>query len=186
MRKILIILLVAFGLSGCNSNGDALDRAVSLRNRLLQNQVCTFDAVITADYGNEIYTFRTKCKFNEDRSLSFEVVEPNTIAGISGNISAGNGIIRFSDTILAFPMLADGQITPVTAPWVIMNTLCSGYIQYCGDDNFGIRIGIHDSYLEEALMLDIWTDEEDLPVRGEILWDSNRILSVDIIDFCFQ
>jgi hypothetical protein len=48
-----------------------------------------------------------------------------------------------------------------------------------------IRVAIDDSYGEDALHLDIWLDENDLPKRGEILWKGRRILSLDIENFVF-
>ena len=82
-------------------------------------------------------------------------------------------------------MLADGQLTPVAAPWVLTKTLRSGYLTSCGADGEYLRLAIDDSYEEDALHLDIWLGSEDLPVRGEVLWQGRRILSLQIKNFTF-
>ena len=46
-----------------------------------------------------------------------------------------------------------------------------------------VRVTIHDSYEEDALMLDIWLDGNNLPARAEILWDGRRILTVEVENF---
>ena len=82
-------------------------------------------------------------------------------------------------------MLADGQVSPVSGPWILMKTLRSGYLTSCGMEAGCIRVAIDDSYADDALHLDIWLDEKDLPKRGEILWKGRRILSLDIENFVF-
>lgn len=161
-----------------------MDRAMAMRVKLLAQSVA-FDAAITADYGNMTYTFSASCTSDTQGTLTFSVTEPQTIAGITGTVSAAGGKLTFDDQALAFEMLADGQVTPVTGPWILMNTLRSGYLTSCGAEGEGIRLAIDDSYEDDALHLDIWLDENDLPVRGEILWQGRRILSIEVSNFKF-
>lgn len=182
MKKFLWVLCVVMMLSGCGSELDPMDRAISLR-KALQQRECCFVAVITADYGDKLYTFRMDCRMDAARTLHFTVLEPDTISGISGTVTADGGKIEFTDTLLTFPTIADGQITPVSSPWVVMNTLCSGYIQYCGNDGDGLRICVNDSYREDALTLEIWTNSELMPVCCEILYGGKRIVTVEIREF---
>ncbi len=185
MKRWFVVLLISVLLVGCGSTQDEMGRAMAIRERFLQAEGCTFDAVVTADYGDKIYTFTLNCKADADGNLSFTVAQPETIAGIAGMISADGGKLTFDNKVLAFPMLAEGQITPVSAPWVLLKTLRSGYLSACGADGDGLRMAIDDSYQENALHLDIWTDNKDLPLRGEILWQGRRIVSVDVRNFAF-
>ena len=185
MKYVVSLVLAVIILSGCGVGATEMDRAISLRNALLQSQGCTFEAVITADYGSKIYTFRMNCALDENNILTFVVLEPDTITGISGKFASDGGKLIFDETVLAFPALTDGQLTPVSAPWILMNTLRTGYITACGIDGDGLRIRINDSYETDALTLDIYTDVNDIPVCGEILWKDRRILSVDIRNFSF-
>ncbi len=183
MKRLVAVLMLALVLlTGCGLGGDELDRAMKLRSDLLASG-CSFDAKITADYGDEIYTFTMNCQTDTSGNLTFTVMEPESIAGITGAVSEDGGRLTFDDTALAFELLADGQLSPVSGPWVLMRTLRSGYVTACGLDGAQIRVSIDDSYEADALHLDIWLDEKDLPQRGEILWDGRRILTVEVGNF---
>ena len=128
-RRLAAIICVLFLLTGCKGNDSSLDKAVVLRNKLLQSDGCIFQATITADYGEQIYEFRMECQVDREGTLSFTVTEPATIAGITGKISGTGSAITFDDKVLAFQTIADGLITPVSAPWLFIKTLRSGYLR---------------------------------------------------------
>ena len=184
MKRIVAVVCLLILLVGCSGAGDELDRAMALRAKMLAQGVA-FDAEITADYGDKTYQFSMECEADSQGELTFAVKEPQSISGISGKLSASGGKLTFDDKALAFSLLADDQITPVSAPWILIRTLRSGYLTSCGLDGGVIRVAIDDSYEEDALHLDIWLDEKDLPQRCEILWKGRRILSVDVKNFRF-
>ena len=184
MKRIAYILCLIVLLTGCSTKDGNMERALKLRSDLLSNGAA-FDAVITADYGDKLYSFEAACTFDSQGTLTFTVIKPDSIAGIIGTVSRNGGKLTFADQALAFPMLADGQVTPVSAPWVLINTLRSGYLTSCGKAGDGLRISLDDSYHDDALHLDIWLDSTDMPVRGEILWQGRRILSIEVKNFRF-
>lgn len=161
-----------------------MDRALSLRQRLLDAQGCSFCVQVYADYEEIIYSFSMECSADEYGNLNFAVVEPESIEGICGTISESGGTLTFDEEVLAFPVLADGQITPVSAPWVMLNSLRGGFIQGAGSAENGLHIYLEDSYQEDPLTVDIYTDQNDLPVSTDILWQGKRILSMQITQFC--
>ena len=108
---------------------------------------------------------------------------PETIAGITGTVSAEGGKLTFDEESLAFELLADGQVTPVSAPWLLLKTLRGGYVTGCGMDGDYLRVSIDDSYEEDALHLDIWLDSASVPQRAEIVWQEKRILSLELEKF---
>ncbi len=179
MKRIIGILLLLVILCGCREADADLDPVLSLREKIL-NAGCSFDAAITADYGDKTYTFAMGCTVDTHGNLSFEVKSPETLTGIRGSISGGEGQLRFADTALAFPLLADGQLSPVSAPWVLTKALRSGYIAAVGADGEFTRATVNDSYEADALTVDIWLNGENIPVRAEILWADRRILSVEV------
>ena len=79
--------------------------------------------------------------------------------------------------------MTDDQLSPVSAPWIFLRTLRSGYLTSAGMDGEQLRLTINDSYEEDALQLDIWLDGDDVPVRAEILYDGRRILSLSVKKF---
>ena len=180
--RILAALCVLLMLTGCGKHNEELDRAMALRTRLLTASV-SFDAEITADYGDEIHTFSVYCEGDSQGNLGFRVTDPETIGDITGRIEAGEGKLTFRDTVLAFPLMAEDQLSPVSAPWIFYTTLRGGYLTSAGMEEDLLRLTIDDSYEDDALTVDIWLDESDSPVRAEILYDGRRILTLEIENF---
>ncbi len=180
--KILAVILAMLLLGGCKGAEAELDRAMALRAKLLASSV-SFDAEITADYGSELHTFSLYCEGDSQGNLGFRVTAPETIADITGRIDGGEGKLTFRDTVLAFPLLAEDQLSPVSSPWIFYRTLRSGYLTAAGMEEEFLRLTIDDSYEDDALTLDIWLDETDTPVRAEILYDGRRILTLTIENF---
>lgn len=158
---------------------------MDLRDKLLKANGCAFTAIISADYGENIYTFQMECTADAEGNLTFQVIEPETISGIKGRISQVGGALTFDDHVLAFPLLADGQLTPVCAPWIWIRALRSGYISGCGIEEKGTRIYYDDSFENAVVRLEVLCDKEMIPLQADIFWEQRRILSVEICKFTF-
>ncbi len=184
MKRFAAVFLILLTLCGCKNNS-AIDKAVQMRESILQAKGCKFESQITADYGDKLYTFTMNCEADATGRVNFSVIEPESISGISGHITAEGGNLTFDDEVLAFEMIADGQVTPVSAPWLFIRTLRSGYIKGCATTDEGMHIQIDDSYKEDAMHVDIYTDKNETPIRAEFLWRGKRILSMDIEKFAF-
>ena len=169
-------------LGGCKGPEGELDRAMALRAKLLASSV-SFDAGIRADYGDKVHSFSVYCEGDSQGNLGFWVTAPETIADITGRIDGGEGKLTFRDTALAFPLLAEDQLSPVSSPWIFYQTLRSGYLTSAGMEGDLLRLTIDDSYEEDALTLDIWLNGQDIPIRAEILYDGRRILTLEIENF---
>ena len=171
-------------LTGCGGQNQELERMMAFRASLLAGMGCSFQAVITADYGEELYTFTLDCRSDQEGGVTFTVTEPESISGITGHISASGGKLTFDDDqALAFELLADGQLTPVSVPWLLVKTLRGGYVTACGREGDTMRASIDDSYREDALRLDIWFSGNDRPQAAQVLWADRRILSLEVKDF---
>ena len=88
---------------------------MSLRQRVLKADHLQFQAEITADYGDTLSVFTLDCQASSQGDVTFQVLAPESIAGIAGTIQAGKGALTFDGTALFFPLLADGQLSPVSA-----------------------------------------------------------------------
>ena len=181
---VALMICVSVLLCGCNHTGGSMDDAISLRNRILDSNGCSFSATVHADYGDKIYTFSMECTSDNEGNLSFTVSKPETISGITGRISSQGGAITFDDKLLAFQTLADGELSPVTAPWIFLKTIRSGYIRGCSDNDGSYQIEIDDTYEENALRLNIFV-ENNLPVSGEIFWKGRRAISIIVDNFMY-
>ena len=183
MKRLLALMFAVLLFTGCGNQNDYLRDAVSMREKLLSSNGCSFDAAITADYADKIYTFGMQCLFDKDGNLTFTVSKPETIVGITGSIAINSGRLTFDDKVLAFSLLADGELSPISVPWLLIKTLRSGYIQSCGSSNGSVHLTIDDSYEEDALKVDIWLNDSQLPAEAEIVWQGRRILSVTVDNF---
>ena len=186
MKRIFLILICLLYLSGCSSGQEPIDVAHKLRSDILHSSSCLFNAHITADYGDELYEFDMQCEFDQLGNLMFSIKKPDSIAGITGRVDAKEGAFTFDDQVLAFKKITDGQLTPVTAPWVLMQAVRGGYISACGKDKDGYHIQLDESYEENPLTLDLWINHNMEISRGELLWDGRRILSIDVTDYKLQ
>lgn len=182
--KFVSLICVVFILTGCKNANSFMENTVSLRESITKSNGCSFSATITADYGEKLYAFSMDCQTDKDGNMSFAVMEPATLAGITGRIDASGGAITFDDKVLAFQAIADGQITPVTAPWLLIKSLRSGYLRDCTDTENGYLISIDDSYAEDALRLNIYV-QKNLPVSGEIFWKGRRVLTLTVDNFTY-
>lgn len=180
MKRIVAVWGILFLLSGCNGGDGEMERAMELRSRVLKARECSFEAEITADYGDKLHHFTLACHADSEGDLSFTVVSPESISGIKGMICDESSNFHFEETSLVFPLLAEGQLSPISAPWIFLKTLRSGFLTAVGTDDLGLRLTIDDSYEEDAMQLDIWLNEQDVPQRAEILYDGKRILSLDV------
>lgn len=169
-------------LCGCEGQDDNLQRAMELRTQMLSKSV-SFEVEITADYGDQSYTFSMGCQVDQEGELTFSVLKPDTLAGISGTIGAVGGKLTFDDVALAFETMAEGRLSPISGPWVLMKALRSGYITSCCVEEELLRISVDDSYEEDALHLEVWVDGENKPVQAEIYWDGRRLLTLTVTNF---
>ncbi len=178
MKRMAAVLLCCVLLCGCGGETGEMDRGMKLRSKLLQAQEVSFDMDISADYGDTVQLFSMACKADGEGDLSFTVTAPETISGITGKIAGGEGQLLFDETALHFGLLTDDQLSPVSAPWILVKTLRSGYLKAAGMEEDLLRLTIADSYADDALQLDIWLDGQDLPTRAEVLCDGRGILSL--------
>ena len=106
MKRWILVLLMALLLTGCGTQKEELDQAMALRAKLMSAAGCSFDADITADYGAALQRFSVSCKADYQGNLTLTVNEPESIAGISGKISAEGGALTFDDKPSAASRLA--------------------------------------------------------------------------------
>ncbi len=181
--RIVWLLMALLLMGGCSPANRELDKAMEFRAELLGAAGCSFSAEVTADYGDRLSLFSMDCQGDAQGNLSFVITKPETLAGIRGTVSDRGGELTFADTALYFDLLTDEQLTPASAPWILVHTLRSGYITSAGEEGKRLRLSIDDSYTEDALHLDIWMEDDLLPAQADILYDGKRILSMTVENF---
>ncbi len=181
MRRILTCFCAVLVLTGCaSSSGGEMNRALALRGKLLKAESWNFQAEVSADFGEKVYDFGMDCQADDKGNVAFTVTAPETISGITGEISAQGGKLTFDGTALDFGLLADGRLSPVSGPWVLVSALRGGSITGVGEQDGRLVLNVNDSYEDDALTLDVTLDENDLPARAEIFCQGKRILSMTL------
>jgi len=183
LKRMWALMGLTVFLTGCSVTNDPLDRAMAFRDSLLSANGCSYTAEITADYGEELYTFSMDCQGSTGGDVAFAVTTPEVISGITGTVSDSGGALTFEDTALHFDLLTDDQLSPVSAPWVFLRTLRSGCISSACMEEDLLHITADDSFEDDALTLDIWLDGENRPRRADVLYDGKRILSLKVENF---
>lgn len=181
MKKILCLLASMLMLTGCSADAE-MEAALAFRSKLLGAQSVTFEAEIRADYIDHVEEFTLNCRTDSAGALTFSVEEPEEISGITGTVAGEEGTLTFDGTVLAFPMMADDRLSPVSGPWVMMKALRTGYITACAREGELLHLTVDDSYADDALTLEIWL-EEDQVKACEIAWQGRRQMTMEIEDF---
>ena len=160
-----------------------MDSALEFRSTLTSADGCSFDAHITADYGDQTYTFAMGCEFNAYGDLQFIVSQPESISGISGTIDSNGGALTFNDTALAFPLMAGERLSPVGGPWLFVKAMRSGFISSAGYEDNHLRLMVEDNYRQGGFVSNILLDHTGTPVCCEIYWNGRRILTITVENF---
>lgn len=184
MKRLLTIFLTTIVLfTGCADSRDGMNGFVAFRDKMLKGNGCSFETTVTVDYGNSFSSFDLVCKTDNVGDMALTVTNPDSISGISCKISGGKGQLTFDDKAVAFEMLANGQITPISAPWLFIKALRGGYISSCSEGEMETIIRIDDSFGDVPFSVDVRVDETFLPKAAEIIWNGKRIVSMEISSF---
>lgn len=185
IRLASVMVACLFLLIGCSKTEEP-DRGMALRAKLLSSNGYSFTTEVNADFGDKTYTFGLDCQVDSQGSVGFTVIAPEGIAGITGKLSAQGGALTFDDTALAFEFLANGRLSPVSAPWLLVHTLHEGYIVSGTSLDSGMMLSINDSYRDDAMTVNIYLGDDDLPTGAEVFCEGQRILSMTVENFIFQ
>ncbi len=184
MKKAMALILLCIILSGCGGTKDTQDKLLTMREDL-SAKGCAFSANIHADFGENTYDFVLDCVFDEAGNMTFSVKSPETISGISGKVTIQGGALTFDDRSLAFCLLADGDISPVAGPWLLMKGLRSGFLSSWREESGGTLVTIDDSFQGAAVSFQILISKDLMPVHGEIIWEGRSILTIAVENFCY-
>lgn len=184
LAAVLMILLCL--LSACSSKEtDHLQAPMDFRASLLQAGACTFQAEITADYGENVYEFTVDCECRTDGTASVTVIEPQSIAGITAKISENGDELIYDGMAVAFDPLAGGNAAPVCTPSLVVDAWANAFIHAAGQEGEWLRVTYERGYDEEQLDVDCWFDEKNIPICTEICYNDETVLKMEVSNFSF-
>lgn len=169
--------------SGCNGSQEIQGDFMTFRNSLSQKDQCTYICVVTANYEDYQSTFMLDCSADTEGSVSFAVRYPYSISGITGQINAEGGDIHFDDQILTFPLLADGLISPVSAPWIFFDSLKNGYVLTVGEYDEETYVTLENTFKEYTYRIEIVMNSDKIPVSAIVYWKDRDFMQIKIEQF---
>lgn len=182
MKKVMALLLTFWMLSGCSGTKDTQDKLLKMREELSRHEYA-FLANIHADFGENTYDFVLDCRFDTAGSMTFTVNSPETISGITGKITATGGKLTFDDKAVAFCLLADGDISPVSAPWLVTKGLRSGFLASWREEGSDTMVTIDDSFEGSEISFQVLISNDLHPISAEVIWEGRCILSMTVENF---
>ena len=160
---------------------------LTFRTALLQSGGCSFTAAITADYGESAASFTLDCVFSPEAGASVTVTEPESIAGIQAQVKDTAASVSYDGMQLGLGSLANGNLAPLAAPYVLGQCWAGEYIDATGTEDGLLRTTYRMGYEEKELVVDTWFSQEPLtPVRAEISFEGRMVLRADISAFSMK
>ena len=154
---------------------------------LLQSGGGSFTAAITADYGESAASFTLDCVFSPETGASVTVTEPESIAGIQAQVKDTAASVSYDGMQLGLGSLANGNLAPLAAPYVLGQCWAGEYIDATGTEDGLLRTTYRMGYEEKELVVDTWFSQEPLaPVRAELSFEGRMVLRADISAFSMQ
>ena len=185
MRRILSLCLLLVLLTGCKGEESLLSQAITFRGQLITAGGCSFRAKITADYGQEVQQFTLVCDGDGEGKVSFCVTEPDTIAEITGQMEGEEGTVTYDGLQLAFPLLVNDRLSPVSAPALAVSCWMKEFILSAGRSEELYRVTYEKKIKEKDLLIDTYF-EKDIPISAELCYNGYRVIHMEILDFAFH
>ena len=170
-------------MTGCSAGAPSTQQALDLRTNLLNAGGCSYTAVIRAEFEDRAYTFSAACTYTDEDSAVVEILQPEEIAGISAAVSEDGAKVTFDQVELDFGQLAEGNVSAMSAGWLLPHCWSSAYVDAAGMDGDLCRITYLEGYNEGELTVDTWLDEAQTPVYAEVFYGDTRCLTITISQF---
>ena len=136
--------------------------AMELRTKLLERGG-SFTAEIEAHLDDGTAEFTVRCLCAPDGSVTLEVREPESIAGITATVESGAENARFDDVALDFGLMADGQLAPMAIPELLFRAWTQEYIREAGVDEDRINAVYLSGWGDRELTVEQWLSAGGIP-----------------------
>ena len=136
-------------LSKLLSDGESV-LALDIRGEYLVLERVTARMEVGADYGRRVYAYTMDLDWQREGDTTVTVTAPETVAGITARISAGETFLEYDGVSLETGPLDESGLSPVGAGIFLMKAATEGFIAESGFDILEGR---------ECLRLQGWTDD---------------------------
>ena len=175
---MIIAIVLCIFCTACSK--EEISPAVDFRAELVQKD-CHFIADIEADFGQTVQNFTLQCKTQEEE-LRFEVLEPESLSGITATVSDSGGTVTYDGMAMDFGLLANGNVIPAAAPAIIADCWKGAYISAVGREDDFYTVTYERDHDEKKLAVQTWF-EKGLPISAEICYNQERVIKITIREF---
>lgn len=177
-RAALLALMTALLLCGCRS--DARQREMIEERRAGFESGAEFTAEVTADLGDEAFSFTARCTVSPEEAV-MTLVSPEPVAGVTARLGADGAQLEFDGLILDLGALAEGELGPVGALGALAQSLRAGPVTAVFEEN---GLTVVQSYADESSYVLTRYDSGTLtPVHAQLVTNGRGGLECDISDF---
>lgn len=164
-----------------------MQRALDFRTALTAAGGCAFTLSVTVSEPEHVYTFAMDCDYEAGGGVRLELTEPQTLAGIGAEISAGGAHIVYDGTQVGFSALAGGRLAPMELPYLLTQSWYGEYISAAGQEDGFVRVSYLMGYGADELTVDTWfSNETGQPEHCEISYEGAVLLSAEVRDFSLE
>lgn len=128
--------------------------------------------------------FAGLCRYKTDGTASMELTQPESLRGIRAETDSDGSEVSFGGTGAAFGALADGNLAPMAAPYMMGSCWAGEYIESAGGEDGGTHAVYLKNYGSDELRLDVWLSADTgYPAYCEISFGGRKVLAAAISDF---
>lgn len=186
---MMILLLAAFCLTACGS-GTAEPLEVQYKENYVNLTGFSGEAVVTADYGEQLYQYRVDVSGDLTQGR-MDVVAPDSIAGTGFTWSGGEGTVSYDTVTLETGELSPDGLSPADAMPVILDALSRGNLLSSCEEQLEQEPVLcleltNPSQQEGSERVTAWLSREDGALRrAEIAWEGTTVITMAFPEFTY-
>lgn len=175
--RFYALMMTVTLLTGCGQDNNPEQLALNIRSEYLSCDSFSAHACLTADYGQRVYSYEMDVQTQED-TTTLTLTQPEYAAGITASIHNGEGTLIYQDISVETGTLDANGLTPISAVPTLLETVRSGFITTCMQEDSGllrIDCGSPDAPAGTGTQTSLWFQPEDgTLVQGDIFVDGTR------------
>lgn len=173
-RALLLALALAMALSLAACGGDDRARTEAFLADAAQAESIRLDAVLTALSGEKVLEYTLSCGYT-DHIAQVSVLAPETLAGITAELSGTDLKLSYQGTALETQLLTEGGLVPAAVLPRMLTALADGHLDRLGKGDWeGEDCLTAELLVEDGLTVALWLEEESLTPRYGELWENGR------------
>jgi len=174
---LLLLIVILLFTSGC-APARPEDTAKIIRDSVLSADTVQLTADILADYGSRAYQFRLRLTSNEN-GWQIEVLEPETISGITACFSPDSVTLEFDGLILDTGDLSAAGLSPMNSLPTIVGAWLNGHVEEAiryTDGSSGL-ISVTYTVSDSTSVCTVFEEETLLPKEARVDVDGSTAIT---------